>query len=363
METRMRRLQLVSLALLSLGLGSCSDVQEPTSTDKFPALPLADLSSPGDETDYGSDTCMLSEIILIPLDAFVQVDGRVAYEARAVSRGVLSAGICQQQHAIQFQWSVGFGARLGTTSANLDIGYADVYGVVEGPLDVTVVASTPSMPDSRTITRVTRLTVTPKPSPLTATISGPTTVSIGGEHTFTAYVPERSTDPQRYDYQWWRRICPTCSSYSVASPVLSNLPTPTKFSLEVIPGEVNYFRVAVRFHGQPNFGPQSPDFAVDAVNAIPRPSVTVTGEDNIRAPGSYTWHATPSGGDGSYTYLWRFQRRDGVFVLGTQSSFTWTFDGCDGEQDFQLSVVVTSRGVDSNPAIVDPHVRYPNQCS
>lgn len=82
--------------------------------------------------------------------------------------------------------------------------------------------------------------------------------------------------------------------------------------------------------------------SVSKIFAPPPPSVTINGPDWIDTPGTYTWTANPSGGNGTYTYRW--EAKD-------WNTSTWYFLGSSQNQsrsvtsstrDFWIRVTVTS---------------------
>jgi hypothetical protein len=81
------------------------------------------------------------------------------------------------------------------------------------------------------------------------------------------------------------------------------------------------------------------------VNIIP-PGANITGPASISSTGTYTWQANPSGGNGTYTYVWRYRvQGDATWtVVGTSTpSYSMTVGGLN--PDFELRVDVTSAGL------------------
>ncbi|HWK89809.1 MAG TPA: S8 family serine peptidase [Longimicrobium sp.] len=73
------------------------------------------------------------------------------------------------------------------------------------------------------------------------------------------------------------------------------------------------------------------------------PSVTLSGPFLVNQGQTYTWSASPAGGNGSYTYLWHYRKASGPTwtVAGTASSVSLTiFNG----EAFTLRVTVASAG-------------------
>ncbi|HEX2091854.1 MAG TPA: S8 family serine peptidase [Longimicrobiaceae bacterium] len=73
-------------------------------------------------------------------------------------------------------------------------------------------------------------------------------------------------------------------------------------------------------------------------------SVSVDGTNSIVAPGSYTWTALTTGGNGSYTYQWSLQNHRHGYeqTLGTER--TQTVAVYPGDGDFTITVIATSAG-------------------
>ena len=86
------------------------------------------------------------------------------------------------------------------------------------------------------------------------------------------------------------------------------------------------------------------NFAYSTVGkSFPAPSATITGPSVLGFKQDGTWTAHPSGGDGNYSYEWRY-RFNGTGswsgVVGTSSTYTRKM----GTTDFELKVTVTSAG-------------------
>lgn len=74
-------------------------------------------------------------------------------------------------------------------------------------------------------------------------------------------------------------------------------------------------------------------------------SVYIQGETYVRTPGTYTYEAFPSGGNGSYTYQWAVRYPEiggGYGNLGT--SKTQNLNIAEGDGDIELRVTVSSAG-------------------
>lgn len=348
--------RVVACTLLALSALSCVDARSPTSVKHDVSQRSARL----DAVEFASqEPCDLAEVTLDPLSTRVAVGGYVIYRASVVSRGRQTRNFCNQTAQLKWSWTFGTPgiARLGAVGSFTLDNTAEVHGEYPGSTTVTAVVSTYD-PAAPTASKTASLTVYTPPPPPTVVITGPTTISQEGEYTLTVESTGGDNMPGGYTYQW-ERNCTTCSGWTVVRTVLGDRIARASFHMKA--GEVHQFRVRA-YSGESLYGPLSPVFTVDATNAVARPLVTVTGDDNIRMPGQYTWEATPSGGNGTYSYLWQLERPDGTIVRGTSQTFSWTFDSCDGEQNFPLSVTVTSGGVASIPAMLNVDARYPNGC-
>lgn len=73
-------------------------------------------------------------------------------------------------------------------------------------------------------------------------------------------------------------------------------------------------------------------------------AVSITGPGSVSSSGSYTWQASPTGGDGAYAYQWSVYHYAYGYAtqLGTGSSQTLYVTA--GEGDFEVRVTVTSGG-------------------
>ena len=78
------------------------------------------------------------------------------------------------------------------------------------------------------------------------------------------------------------------------------------------------------------------------VTINPPPTVAITGPTSISSPGTYTWVATATGGDGTYGYQWSYQPQGSSswFALGTAA--TQARYVSSSTPPFTLQVVVIS---------------------
>ena len=90
-----------------------------------------------------------------------------------------------------------------------------------------------------------------------------------------------------------------------------------------------------------NIGAGSPNLLVFAP---PPTTVSMSGPSALPSAGTYTWHAHPGGGNGTYTFQWdvRYWGTTAWEALGTASSQALSFTG--GDADFELRVTATSVG-------------------
>lgn len=78
-----------------------------------------------------------------------------------------------------------------------------------------------------------------------------------------------------------------------------------------------------------------------SVTVQPQFSVTIDGPTAVFSPGTYQWTASPSGGNGSYTYRWYMEGYSGKQALGTASTQSlWMDENTSGYTI--LTVEVTS---------------------
>ena len=85
------------------------------------------------------------------------------------------------------------------------------------------------------------------------------------------------------------------------------------------------------------------DTTASTVTLVHNPTLTVsmTGSSNITSPGTYTWTASPSGGQSPYSYQWHIHYAtgsDGDLGTGQSQSVVVT----SGDDDFVIRVTVTS---------------------
>jgi len=87
---------------------------------------------------------------------------------------------------------------------------------------------------------------------------------------------------------------------------------------------------------------------------VGRVSVSISGPGRILSPGTYTWTANPTGGAGSYTYLWQLQNSGSSswYTVGTSRSYSGY---ADEDADFTLRVTV-SDGPDAHTVSRDKNV-------
>lgn len=90
-------------------------------------------------------------------------------------------------------------------------------------------------------------------------------------------------------------------------------------------------------------------------------NVTVGGQDSIRLTGSYTYTASPSGGDGTYTYAWQVSTDGGATWSSVGTGSTYTRSVSAG-QNFIVKVTASSGGRNATAqksVWVDPNAEVP----
>jgi hypothetical protein len=82
-----------------------------------------------------------------------------------------------------------------------------------------------------------------------------------------------------------------------------------------------------------------------------QPTVTLSGPSSVAPPATYTWFASPGGGNGSYTYQWQYKNAGSSSwtSLGTGQAQDRTFTG--STSDFTMKVTVTSGGYTRSRAV------------
>jgi len=97
---------------------------------------------------------------------------------------------------------------------------------------------------------------------------------------------------------------------------------------------------------------------VDAMNAL-GVRVSVSGPTQIWTSGDYTWSASPTGGTGSYTYLWEYSTNGSSYsTVGTASSYQRSVGGSD-PTEFHLRVTVTGGNQVKNVLLVQNYAGNP----
>lgn len=83
-----------------------------------------------------------------------------------------------------------------------------------------------------------------------------------------------------------------------------------------------------------------------SVSVTPALYVSISGTSMITSAGTYSWTASASGGNGSFSYQWEVDWNDtpfeGFVPIDTGNPFYMSLDGCDGS--FEVRVRVSSGG-------------------
>ena len=71
---------------------------------------------------------------------------------------------------------------------------------------------------------------------------------------------------------------------------------------------------------------------------------SMNGPTSIMSSGTYTWTASPSGGDGAYTYQWAYRNYGSSTWVGLGSGSTQSREILASTLNFTIRVIVTDRG-------------------
>jgi subtilisin family serine protease len=162
-----------------------------------------------------------------------------------------------------------------------------------------------------------------------ANITGPTSITAGGTYTWQA---NATGGNGTYTYSWQYRV--------QGSSTWTTVGTAASYARTVAVTDADFeLQVTVTSAG---LTATDPSHLVDV--GIPAPQVIITGPSAIGTAGSYTWQASASGGDGTYTYSWQYRPQGGTTwtTVGTGASYTRSVALSDA--DFELQVTVTSGG-------------------
>ena len=160
-----------------------------------------------------------------------------------------------------------------------------------------------------------------------ATITGPSSISTAGTHTWQA---NASGGNGTYTYAW---------EYRVQGGIWSAAGTASSYSRTVDRSDPDFeLRVTVTSGGVTG----SDTHLVDVI-PVPPPAPTIGGPTGVAA-GTHTWTVTSTGGDGTYTYSWEYRVQGGTWsAAGTGASYSRTVAATDPA--FELRVTATSAGL------------------
>lgn len=347
----MRHIRILLSAALAATAMSCGDLQGPTEL-RTPAGPLFNAE----------EDCFPSapDMTLNPSSSTITQGTSQSFTASsALGRDRYSGESCffAPGTQLQFIWAVSNAglATVGGQYVNGTTGGAEIHGTSPGTVQVTVTVRRFGRPESAASRTVSMTIVAPTPTPTVTTFTGPTTLTAAGEYYYS--LAASGGNGSSYTYQVEKS-----TNGGATWTVVFNFQTgsSTTAPIQFAAGEVGHLRARVK-SGTSAWSAYSAVLVVDATAAAPQPSVWISGYDNIRYTGTHSFEAMPSGGNGTYTYLWRLERPDGSFVQSTDKVFFWNFGPCDGEQAFPLEVTVTSNGA-SSAAYTLVNVDYQNQC-
>ena len=171
------------------------------------------------------------------------------------------------------------------------------------------------------------------PTAPTANITGPTSITAAGTYTWQA---NAAGGNGTYTYSW---------EYRVQGGTWSVVGSGSSYSRTVATTDPDFeLRVTVTSGGLTG---QDASHLVD-VSQVSSVGANITGPSLIIFPGSRTWQANASGGNGVYTYQWQY-RLQGASTwtnVGTGSSYTRNVGSTAGS--FELRVTVTSAGLSAS---------------
>jgi hypothetical protein len=314
-----------TFALLTVALTACGD-----------SRPLAIPAPTGPSLNQGSD-CFVSEVQLSPSGNQILQASNGAYQAIAIGRRRDNAGGCSFPGNVSFSWSVSPAslAQVGQTYSSWGNGYADIYGAAPGNITIIVSATTPALSGAPTrADTVTATVVARTATPAVGAINGPATVSASGNYTYT--ISASGGNGSTYNYVWETRH----SGLGWTTVHTASGGSTSSASIPLVGGRL--YSVRVRVTSGTSLEATSAEYAVDATGAAAPVGVTLSGSDNIRTTGVHTFEAMPTGGTGTYTYLWTLTRPDNSTRQGTGKTFDILFPTCEGPEWYTLDVVVTS---------------------
>ncbi|HEX6371931.1 MAG TPA: S8 family serine peptidase [Longimicrobium sp.] len=162
---------------------------------------------------------------------------------------------------------------------------------------------------------------------VSTTITGPSSIGTTGTYTWQSNAAGGDGT-----YIW-------CWEYRVQGGTWEIVGAGSSYSRTVSTTDPDFeLRVAVTSQGVSVFDTHLVDVLGPTIGA------NITGPSSISTPGTSTWQANASGGDGTFTYAWEYRVQGGTWsTVGSGSSYSRAVATSD--PDFELRVTVTSAGL------------------
>ncbi len=187
-----------------------------------------------------------------------------------------------------------------------------------------------------------------------------------GEYTFTvSRFNPFSSDPTIFNLVCSTSGSVTCTGLNPPRLTLSSgqsLPVVASYTFSSGTGRL--VLTACDGPGLPGVGPCALASYLDSgyVEINPPPKVTISGTTSVSNPGTYTWTANATGGDGTYGYRWAYHPSGSATWLTLGTAMTQSRYVTSSTPPFSLKVTVTSATQEGNAAISVDNMLWEPPC-